>query len=198
MNIMRGHHLAVVALLLFACEKPSAHRELRLVPGYLIPVQSEESERYERAAFIKRAQADLRCAEVVAERRKDGNILRASGCSKRDVYARVLRNEPDDERTAVVAFELLSRPDATSVDAARDPELARLVEIVARASQDLDCPRNEIVPELVSWRGETLAVAEGCDKRATYLPRSSSSDEVRLMAVVPARGAPTGFVTWGP
>jgi hypothetical protein len=174
MNNMRGHHLAVVALLLLACEKPSEHRELRLVPGYLIPVQSEESDRYERAAFIKRAQADLGCTEVVAERRKDGNILRASGCSKR------------------------SRPDAASVDATRDPELAILVEIVARASQDLDCPRNEIVPELATWREETLAVAEGCDKRATYLPRSSSSDEVRLMAVVPARGAPTGFVTWGP
>jgi hypothetical protein len=198
MNIMRAHHLAVVALLLFACEKPSAHRELRLVPGYLIPVQSEESARYELGSFIKRAQADLGCADVVIEKRKDGNILRASGCSKRGVYARVLRNEPYDERTAVVAFELLSRPDTTSVGAARDPELAMLVEIVARGSQDLDCPRSEIVPELASWRGETLAVAEGCDKRATYLPRSSSSDELRLMAVVPARGAPTGFVTWGP
>ena len=198
MKHMRGHHLAVVALLLFACEKPSTHRELRLVPGYLVPVPSEESDRYLRAAFIKRALTDLGCADVLVERRKEGNILRASGCSKRAVYAMVFRNEPYDERTAVVDFETLSPPEVTSAEARRAPELAGLVEIVVRASQDLECPRNEIVPELLTWRGETLAVAEGCDKRATYLPRSSSSDEVRLMAVVPAPGAPTGLVTWGP
>ncbi len=198
MKHMRGHHLAVVALLLFACEKPSTHRELRLVPGYLVPVPSEESDRYLRAAFIKRALTDLGCADVLVERKKEGNILRASGCSKRAVYAMVFRNEPYDERTAVVDFETLSPPEVTSGEARRAPELAGLVEIVVHASQDLECPRSEIVPELLTWRGETLAVAEGCDKRATYLPRSSSSDEVRLMSVVPAPGAPTGLVTWGP
>ncbi len=189
---------SLAASSLLACGIPSEHREMRIVPGFLVPVPAEHAEHMEREAFVRRAQADLGCAALAVEKRPGSHLVRATGCSKRAVYARVYRDAPDDERTALVDFQDLSRLEPGSADLQRDAQLSALVEIQVQASMDLQCPRGEIVPEVISTHGAALPVAEGCDKRATYLPPTPEASELRVMALTPARGVPTGFVPWTP
>jgi hypothetical protein len=163
-----------------------------------MPVATEESDRFEREALVKRAQGDLGCADVTIDKRNDTNVMRARGCSKHAVYLRSYRDAATDERMAVVEFADVSRIEPGSPEAKRDPVLSALVEIQVQAATDLQCPRADVFPEVISTHGAAFPAAEGCDKRATYLPPTPESSELRLMAVAPARGAPTGFVPWTP
>jgi hypothetical protein len=57
-----------------------------------------------------------------------------------------------------------------------------LVRINEQGARDLRCPRDQVLPflEHAGYRAPKIPVAEGCGKRATYLP----DETLRLSAIV--------------
>jgi hypothetical protein len=189
-------------LLLAACGGgyvPMATGEVR-IPGVRETLPLSESAGAQLSSLLQQAAKDLSCPEVsVSQSRTSAKVVRVIGCAKEALYLRVF--EP-------LGFEVYSRPvyalsfvdlgTATpSLPALARHDTLRMLAIVnERGAADLECPRSRVVPEVTSLgRGIYVAVAEGCGRRATYVP-APMSDPLRLAGKVDAPEAATSFVPW--
>jgi hypothetical protein len=164
-------------------------------------------------AVGKRAEADLACTDITVEQsdvfdgRPNGdyggrNVFRARGCGRQRLYLRDtrLRYQADEGSSYGVELFDLSHGDAAALPASDDTRYVRSVMALnAQAAIDLKCPRDEVVPQLRNLgRGAYVPFADGCGRRATYVPMyGGAALQFELASLVDVPGAPS-FVSWPP
>ncbi len=195
-----------LALLAVACN-PTFATELR-VPGAAEAIPYDRSAGVQVASLSRTAAAALRCEELSVERKAKSEIFRARGCGRQILYVRLLKIHQKTytygfsngvvyhETLDWVPLAALSPDSGLAPDSPIASTLAALVRLNMEAAKDLECPRTDVVPELASvGRGGTMPIAEGCGRRAMYLPTGDAS-ALRFAGRVDAPDAPTGFVRW--
>jgi hypothetical protein len=144
-------------------------RELEVRTGNFTSIMLEGD--FERATLrLVRDQArlDLDCPGIIdVDLRAHGNqeVIRASGCDRGAVYARLVCGN----HRAFVPVSLMSKDRTEGVDPFSQSTCERdvwaLVELNERGSNDLHCPRGEVLPASTfsaEW------IADGCGLRASY------------------------------
>ena len=144
----------------------------------------------------RKAAAQMGCSEVSILR--DGRVLRAVGCSKQVLYLRLVRHVRDNSGYfgATLDFiDLAAAPaDLPALQAQDQDEPRALVALNVQGARDLECPRPLVVPVMITLgHGAYAPVAEGCGRRATYVP-GRLTDVLRYAGRVDAPEA--GFAPW--
>jgi hypothetical protein len=186
----------VLAVLTLACAGYTPY--LLRVPGVVEPMPYQESAAAQLAGLSRQAAAQMGCSGVSIARK--GKILRAEGCSKQVLYVRVVRDVRDDRGYFGATLDFIdlaaASTDLPALHAQDQSEARALVGLSTQGAVDLDCPRREVVPEMVSLgHGAYAPVAEGCGRRATYVP-GRLTDALRFAGRVDAPGAGNGFTPW--
>jgi hypothetical protein len=131
---------------------------------------------------------------------RQGKVLRAAGCSKQVLYLRLVHDVPDRGRYFGATLDFVdlaaASTDLPALQAQDQSEPRALVGLSIQGAKDLDCPRSLVVPELLSLgRGAYAPVAEGCGRRATYVP-GRWTDALRFAGRVDAPDASNRFAPW--
>jgi hypothetical protein len=135
-----------------------------------------------RAAHDHAAEA-LACPTVTTT--AIANFFLATGCDRRVLYLATKCRHADMQ--AELVFEPVSGEplEATAcVGAGFESELHEVTALNEQGARDLDCPRADVIASFAyaGPKASPIPVAEGCGRRATYLPGS-----IRLASVVPIR-----------
>jgi hypothetical protein len=156
-------------------------------------VDYDEYRRSRAAAVRAQAERDFRCDALRIDAESDP-VYVAHGCGRDVVYVEALcvRTVGTGLTVRYVPIsEAVSDPDAYGgrFCTGRDviEEAARFVALNEAGARDLACRRDSVVATFVSnGHGRPIPLAEGCAKRATYLP---SDPPYRLSSVVVASDA---------
>jgi hypothetical protein len=211
---MRNLFLSLLGLVASGCVTAG---DLPNVTFYEIegaPALVPESAAYtsEITAIRNRALADLNCADItidqsnVSDGRANGdhggpNVFRAHGCGSQRLYLREARYSYQAEVGAYrVTIIDLTRTHPAALPKSDELLFVRsAIALNAQAATDLQCPRDQVVPQLRNLgRGAYVPVAVGCGRRATYVPvYGGALMQFDLASRVDAPGAPS-FVAWPP